>query len=83
MYEIIYTKTFLEAIKRHKKDKKLMEILHKKTSGLMENPRGKFLKGTLSNYKSIRIGGSCRLIFSVDEKEKKVFLVPPQLNHAT
>ena len=75
MYEIVYTKTFLDTVKKFRKDKELMRSLFKKIARLRKEPRGKFLKGRLRNYKSTRIKGVYRLIFKVDEKKKKILLI--------
>lgn len=75
MYEIVYTKTFLDTIKNFRKDKQLMQILFKRIARLRKEPRGKLLKGRLKNYRSIRIKGVYRLVFKVDERKKRIFLI--------
>jgi addiction module RelE/StbE family toxin len=53
-----------------KKDKALIEKLVKKVRKLQEAPySGKPLKHRLSQYRSIRVKGKYRLIYTVDENE--------------
>ena len=74
-YIIIRTDTFIENLKQHKKDKKLLSVLRKKIEILKENSNvGKYLSKKLYPSKSVRLNKKFRLIFQINEKEEKVYL---------
>ena len=66
VYGLRYTGTFKKQIDRvKKKDKALMEELMKKVRKLQEVPySGKPLKYRLSQYRSLRVKGKYRLIYT-------------------
>ena len=66
VYGLNYTGTFKKQIDRvKKKDKALMEELMKKVRKLQEVPySGKPLKYRLSQYRSLRVKGKYRLIYT-------------------
>ena len=76
VYGLKYTRTFKKQIDRaKKKDKALVEELVKKVRKLQESPySGKPLKHRLSQYRSLRVKGKYRLIYTVDENESEVVL---------
>ncbi len=75
-YETAVTDTFSKEFKKHKKDGEFVNALDKKIQKLKENPQsvGGFLSGKLHGYKSTRIIRKFRLIFRIDEQERKVYL---------
>jgi len=70
------TDTFLESLKTIRKNNKALEELDKKIKRLQEDPLhvGGWLSGALHGKKSTRITGRYRLIFTLDQKEKVVYL---------
>ncbi len=76
VYEIIVTNTFSKEFKKHLKDGEFTNALEKKIEKLKENPDeiGGFLAGNLHGYKSTRIVRKFRLIFKINEEERKVYL---------
>ena len=70
------TNTFLKYLKSHKKNYELFEELDKKIRRLKEDPNnvGGDLAGNLHGHKSTRLSKNFRLIFSVDENNKTVYL---------
>ena len=76
-YEIIITNAFSKEFKKHKKDGEFVKALDNKIQRLKESPEnlGGYLTGKLYGYKSTRIIKRFRLIFKIDDKEKKVYLV--------
>ncbi len=71
------TDTFLDTLRKHKHNTELLNELDKKIQKLLENPLsiGGYLSGNLYGYKSTRLIRKFRLIFSIDEKNKTVYLV--------
>lgn len=76
MYEIFGTDSFSGAVKKQKKNKRLLNELEKKIQKLKENPEnvGKDLSGGLTGHKSTRLVKKFRLIFKIDKKNKRVYL---------
>lgn len=70
------TDTFLKYFKKHKKNHELLMELDQKIKRLRENPSfvGGELAGNLHGHKSTRLSKNFRLIFSIDEKNKTVYL---------
>ena len=70
------TNTFLVALKEHKKNSELLRALDKKIERLKENPHsvGGKLSGELHGWQSTRLVRKFRLLFRIDEAQKKVFL---------
>ena len=75
MNKILYTKTFENCIKKFRKEKDLMKILFKRIKDLKYEPKGKFLVGKLSGYKSIRVAVKYRLIYKYSNKNEEITLV--------
>jgi len=77
LWKIINTDTFSKKVKKHKKSREFMEALDKRLERLKEDPKGVggYLSARLHGYKSTRIIGKFRLIFRIDGKEKKVYLI--------
>lgn len=76
MYAVKRTDTFLKTLKKHKNNHPLLTELDKKIKRLREAPSvvGGELAGNLHGHKSTRLSKKFRLIFSVNEKEKVVYL---------
>jgi len=76
-YKVINTKSFSQTFKRFKKNQEFINALDKKIQRLKEDPNniGGYLSGELHGYKSTRIIGKYRLIFEIDEKNNKVYLL--------
>ena len=76
-YEVVTTDTFSKEFKKHKKEGEFVKALDAKIQRLKESPEnvGGYLSGELHGYKSTRIIKRFRLIFKIEEKEKKVYLV--------
>ena len=76
MYEVYRTDSFLEDLKDQKKNKQLLNELNKKIQRLKIEPHniGKYLSGNLKGKRSVRLARNFRLIFEVDEKDKRVYL---------
>lgn len=70
------TGTFLKYIKKHKNNHELLTELDKKIKRLKEDPSivGGNLTGNLFGHKSTRLVKNFRLIFSIDERNKVVYL---------
>ncbi len=70
------TDTFLGSLKAIRKNNKALEELDKKIKRLQKDPLhvGGWLSGELHGKKSIRIAKRYRLIFTLDEIEKIVYL---------
>ncbi len=75
-WKVISTETFSSVIKKHKKDKQLLNELDKKIKRLQDDPHsvGGYLSGRLHGSKSTRLVGKYRLVFEIDEKGKSVYL---------
>ncbi|MEA3342702.1 MAG: type II toxin-antitoxin system RelE/ParE family toxin [archaeon] len=72
-YHEILTKPFLNDVKSIKKDKILLERLHKKMDGILENPEHyPPKKYNLKNKRSAHIG-SFVILFEIDD-DKLIFL---------
>lgn len=76
-HEIVITGAFSKEFKKHKKDGEFAKALDNKIQRLKESPEnvGGYLSGRLHGYKSTRIIKRFRLIFKIDGKEKKVYLI--------
>ena len=76
-YEIIVTENFSKEFKKHKKDGEFAKVLDNKIQRLKNSPNdvGGYLSGKLHGCKSTRIIKRFRLIFKIDEKTKKVYLI--------
>jgi len=73
---VIISERFSEEFKKFEKDKQFVDALESKIKRLQENPDiGGHLAGRLHGYKSIRLVRKYRIIFRVDEGEKKIYLV--------
>ncbi len=70
------TDTFLDSLRNIRKNKEALAELDKKLKRLQENPlhMGGWLSAELHGKKSTRISRKYRLIFTVDEMEKVVYL---------
>jgi mRNA-degrading endonuclease RelE of RelBE toxin-antitoxin system len=70
------TDTFLDSLRDIRKNKEALAELDKKLKRLQENPlhMGGWLSGELHGKKSTRISRKYRLIFTLDEMEKVVYL---------
>ncbi len=70
------TETFLHFLKQHRHNKQLLDALDKKIKHLQEDPIavGGELAGALHGKKNTRLIRKFRLIFSVNEEEKVVYL---------
>ncbi len=70
------TDTFLKYFKKHKRNHQLLLELDNKIKRLKEYPLpiGKTLAGNLYGHRSTRLIKNFRLIFTIDEKNKIVYL---------
>ena len=70
------TDSFLKYLKKHRNNHELLRELDKKIIRLKEDPDslGGDLTGNLHGHKNTRLSGKFRLIFSVDYKNKIVYL---------
>ena len=70
------TDTFDQTLKKYKKNNELLSELDKKIKRLQIDPEnvGGYLSGSLHGYKSTRLVKNFRLIFSIDKKNKIVYL---------
>lgn len=75
-FDIIRTDTFLNDLKKLRKITELLRELDKKIQRLKQEPQsiGKELRGELHPSRSTRVYMKYRLIFQIDEKNKKVYL---------
>ncbi len=74
IWTVIRTDRFSEEFKRFEKDKEFVDALDKKIKRLEEDPTiGGFLAGKLHGYKSIRLVKNFRVLYRIDEDEKKFF----------
>ena len=77
MYWIVKrTDTFLHFLKPHRHNKPLLDALDKKIKHLQEDPIaiGGCLAGALHGKRSTRLIRKFRLIFSINEEEKTIYL---------
>ncbi len=76
MYEVLRTDTFLEELKRFKRNKQLLVELDKKIQRLKEDPHnvGGNLSRSLKGHKSTRLAKKFRLVFRIDEHSRKIYL---------
>lgn len=76
IWSVERTDTFLQSIKKYKKDAELLNALDKKLERLQEDPTsvGGMLHGELHGWQSTRLVRKFRLLFKVDESDKKVYL---------
>ncbi len=76
MWKVARTDRFSEEFKRFEKDKEFTDALDKKIKRLEEDPNiGGFLAGKLHGYKSVRLVKNFRMLYRIDESEKKVYLI--------
>ncbi|MEK6862523.1 MAG: type II toxin-antitoxin system RelE/ParE family toxin [Nanoarchaeota archaeon] len=76
VWTVIRSDRFSEEFKKFEKNKHFVYALDAKIKRLQEDPNiGGYLSGRLHGYKSIRLVGKYRIVFRIDEKEKKVYLV--------
>ena len=70
------TDPFLKYLKKHKNNHELLQELDKKIKRLKEDPKiiGGELSGNLSGHKSTRLSKKFRLLFSIDNENKIVYL---------
>ena len=70
------TATFLKYLKKHRSNRELLTELDNKIKRLRENPLivGGNLSGSLHGHKSTRLSKNFRLIFSIDSKNRAVYL---------
>ncbi|MDO9098113.1 MAG: hypothetical protein Q7U60_08330 [Candidatus Methanoperedens sp.] len=75
-WEVKRTATFLESLRTIRKNKEALFELDKKIKRLQEDPLhlGGWLSGELHGKKSTRILRKYRLIFTLNETEKVVYL---------
>jgi len=75
-WQVERTDAFLVALKDHKKNAELLRALDKKIQRLKEDPHsiGGKLSGELHGWQSTRLVRKFRLLFKIDEAQKKVFL---------
>ena len=73
-YRVKRTDTFLESLKVIRKDRQTLDEINKKIKRLQEDPLhvGGWLSG--DGKKSTRISRKYRLIFTIDESDKVVYL---------
>ena len=76
-WELKRTDAFLKDIKKHRANHELFIELDKKIQRLKEDPIsiGGNLAGNLYGHKSTRLAKNFRLIFSIDQMNKIVYLV--------
>ena len=75
-WEVKRTATFIESLRAIRKNQEALFELDKKMKRLQEDPLylGGWLSGELHGKKSIRISRKYRLIFTLNETEKVVYL---------
>jgi len=75
-WEVKRTATFIESLRAIRKNKEALFELDKKIKRLQEDPLhlGGWLSGELHGKKSTRISRKYRLIFTLNETEKVVYL---------
>jgi len=75
-WEVKRTATFIESLRAIRKNKEALFELDKKIKRLQEDPLhlGGWLSGELHGKKSTRISRKYRLIFTLNESEKVVYL---------
>ncbi len=75
-WEVERTATFIESLRAIRKNKEALFELDKKIKRLQEDPLhlGGWLSGELHGKKSTRISRKYRLIFTLNETEKVVYL---------
>jgi mRNA-degrading endonuclease RelE of RelBE toxin-antitoxin system len=75
-WEVKRTATFIESLRAIRKNKEALFELDKKMKRLQEDPLhlGGWLSGELHGKKSTRISRKYRLIFTLNETEKVVYL---------
>ena len=76
MWIVKRTDTFLKSLKKHKNNHELFTELDKKIKALKEDPFsvGGELAGNLHGHRSTRLSGKFRLVFSIDDRKKLVYL---------
>ncbi|MBU0628728.1 MAG: hypothetical protein KKC75_06045 [Nanoarchaeota archaeon] len=76
MWAVKRTDTFLKFLKKHRNNHPLLTELDKMIQRLIEDPFivGGELAGNLHGHRSTRLAKKFRLVFSIDEKEKAVYL---------
>lgn len=75
-YVFIATNPFKKHIRKYKRNRSLLKELETKLQRIKINPSqvGKLLSGNLHGYRSTRILSNFRLVFRIDEKNKKIYL---------
>jgi len=75
-YQVFATEEFSRIIKKLEKQQDLLNALNSKIKRLQEGPFavGKQLRGPLKQLYSTRLTAKFRLLFSIDEKQKIVYL---------
>ena len=75
-WSVIRTDRFSKEFKKFEKNKQFVDALDKKIERLQEDPSiWRYLSGRLHEYKSVRLLGKFRILFRIDEKETKAYLV--------
>lgn len=76
MYRLAIKESLDKKFKKiQKKDKELLQLIHKKVQDILESPyRFKPLKKPLQNKRRVHVGGSFVLIYEIDEREKIITL---------
>ena len=76
MWTVKRTDTFLKHLKKQKNNHPLLTELDKKIKRLKEDPSvvGGELAGNLHGHRSTRLVKKFRLVFSIDEQDKVVYL---------
>ena len=73
-WSLVRTDGFSSVFKKYGRDKAFVDALDKRIEKLRENPLsiGGFLSGDLHGFKATRIIKKFRLIFKIDEGERRV-----------
>ena len=76
VYELVVTDSFSREFKKYLRNGEFVSAFDKKLERLKKDPLlvGGFLSGKLHGYKSTRIVKNFRLIFKINETERKVYL---------
>ena len=75
VWRVIRTDRFSEEFRKLERDRQFVDALDKKIKRLEDPNIGGYLSGKLHGYKSIRLLKNYRIIYRLDENEKKVYLV--------
>ncbi len=76
MWAVKRTDSFLKYLKKHRNKHEMLTELDSKIKRLQEDPYiiGGELAGNLHGHRSTRLAKNFRLVFSIDEKNKAVYL---------